>query len=401
MFEELNKRREAVAANIAKSFENDIEKARSGIYEDTPENRRLNRVGQQYGSKKKEEEPAGKSKSGGESGSYEHYAKQASDSALRRAAADDNAKPGVQEAANKEIKRRKETNKKNQQNNSWADKLKNVDIPVNVVDENFNFMNAKFNHYGNSDFGFSFAGYKDAKTGKLDVDLDDIYGLEPDQINEIHSALKSKFESDNAENKQKEKSKPKNEKKPKRQNPTALIKLGKDKAKKENKAVIAGIDEDGQQFFDDARNYAAGTDLDRVLYTIYPDGAYDVGFVEQKSALETLLDEDPTAYEKIAYSGLSNEDWLKKVSQGEDKTLADAAKERLQDLKKVKDVMTAFDDITMDDDEFDVLVDSIVGKSGAALKLRKTILSKDFNDDNDKRKAYESAIEQLVWMMKS
>lgn len=44
MFEELNKRREAVAANIAKSFENDIEKARSGIYADTPENRRLNRV---------------------------------------------------------------------------------------------------------------------------------------------------------------------------------------------------------------------------------------------------------------------------------------------------------------------------------------------------------------------
>ena len=199
MFEELNKRREAVASNIAKSFENDIEKARSGVYEDTPENRRLNRVGQQYGSKKKEEEPAGKSKSGGESGSYEHYAKQASDSALRRAAADDNAKPGVQEAAKKEIKRRKETNKKNQQNNSWADKLKNVDIPVNVVDENFNFMNAKFNHYGNSDFGFSFAGYKDAKTGKLDVDLDDIYGLEPDQINEIHNALKSKFEADNNE----------------------------------------------------------------------------------------------------------------------------------------------------------------------------------------------------------
>ena len=79
MFEELNKRREEVAANIAKSFENDIEKARSGIYEDTPENRRLNRVGQQYGSKKKEGEPSGKSKSSGESSSYEHHAKHSSD----------------------------------------------------------------------------------------------------------------------------------------------------------------------------------------------------------------------------------------------------------------------------------------------------------------------------------
>lgn len=81
MFEELNKRRQAVADNIAKSFENDIEKAlgagydpeggdgdnvekaRHGVYGDTAQNRRLNRVGQEYGSKKKEEAPSGKKQS--------------------------------------------------------------------------------------------------------------------------------------------------------------------------------------------------------------------------------------------------------------------------------------------------------------------------------------------------
>lgn len=132
MFEELNKRREAVAANIAKSFENDIEKARSGVYEDNPENRRLNRVGQKYGSKKKEEEPAGKSKSGGDSSSYEHHAKQSSDSApkslqdhaavtdsekLMRAANDEHADPKLREAANKELVKRGEQTNANKENN--------------------------------------------------------------------------------------------------------------------------------------------------------------------------------------------------------------------------------------------------------------------------------------------
>ena len=48
------------AENIAKAFGGDIEKARHGIYADTPENRRLRRVGQEYGSKKAEEAPKGR-----------------------------------------------------------------------------------------------------------------------------------------------------------------------------------------------------------------------------------------------------------------------------------------------------------------------------------------------------
>lgn len=36
-----------------------IEKSRSGVYQDTPENRRLHRVGQRYGEAKKPEEKKG------------------------------------------------------------------------------------------------------------------------------------------------------------------------------------------------------------------------------------------------------------------------------------------------------------------------------------------------------
>ena len=49
MFEELENHRSLVAKNINESFE----KARSGIYADTSENRKLGRVGMKYGEKKK------------------------------------------------------------------------------------------------------------------------------------------------------------------------------------------------------------------------------------------------------------------------------------------------------------------------------------------------------------
>jgi len=59
-------RRQAVQENIEKAFgsgmnlNEELEKARSGVYADTAENRRLNRVGQAYGHKKQEEMPNGK-----------------------------------------------------------------------------------------------------------------------------------------------------------------------------------------------------------------------------------------------------------------------------------------------------------------------------------------------------
>lgn len=58
--EDILKHQKAVMNNIAKSFvensEDNLEKARSGIYADNAENRRLNRVGQRYGSSKQDEQ---------------------------------------------------------------------------------------------------------------------------------------------------------------------------------------------------------------------------------------------------------------------------------------------------------------------------------------------------------
>ena len=54
------KHRNFVIGQIQKSFDNDIEKARSGIYADTAENRKLGRVGQEYGHAAKQREHADK-----------------------------------------------------------------------------------------------------------------------------------------------------------------------------------------------------------------------------------------------------------------------------------------------------------------------------------------------------
>lgn len=130
MFEELNKRRQAVADNIAKSFENDIEKAlgagydpeggdgdnvekaRHGVYGDTAQNRRLNRVGQEYGSKKKEEAPSSKKQSSekkedGGANKLSQSAAKASDKALERASKDPKASAEVKASAKKEMENRK------------------------------------------------------------------------------------------------------------------------------------------------------------------------------------------------------------------------------------------------------------------------------------------------------
>lgn len=111
MFEELNKRREVVAVNIAKSFENDIEKARSGIYSDNALNRKLNRVGQKYGSEKKGEDPAQKTSKQDDNyaSKVERYASGAKTENLKRAAADENAATEVRDAAKKELSKRGES----------------------------------------------------------------------------------------------------------------------------------------------------------------------------------------------------------------------------------------------------------------------------------------------------
>lgn len=97
------------------SYLNDIiseevfEKARKGKYADTAENRKLKRVGQEYGSKKQEEQTVEKEKKGepekdGKQPSIEEHARTASETALQNA-----AKGGDEElriAAKKELERR-------------------------------------------------------------------------------------------------------------------------------------------------------------------------------------------------------------------------------------------------------------------------------------------------------
>jgi hypothetical protein len=154
MFEELNKRRQAVADNIAKSFENDIEKAlgagydpeggdgdnvekaRHGVYGDTAQNRRLNRVGQEYGSKKKEEAPSGKKQSSekkedGGSNKLSQSAAKASDKALERASKDPKASAEVKASAKKEMENRKASGESKKGVNSAEKELTSLLDPLN------------------------------------------------------------------------------------------------------------------------------------------------------------------------------------------------------------------------------------------------------------------------------
>jgi hypothetical protein len=98
----------AVQGNIEKAFDVDFEKGRTGVYSDNAKNRRLNRVGQQYGHKKEQEQIAGGEKSGKKEESTDHakHAAGASDEVLRRAAADENADEKVRNAAKEELKNR-------------------------------------------------------------------------------------------------------------------------------------------------------------------------------------------------------------------------------------------------------------------------------------------------------
>lgn len=101
-----------VAQNIEKSCTEGIEiqKARSGVYSDNATNRKLNRVGQQYGGKKQpEQESGGKGNpKGDDEPNHAEHAKKASTEALKRAAADENADEKVRNAAKAELDKRGE-----------------------------------------------------------------------------------------------------------------------------------------------------------------------------------------------------------------------------------------------------------------------------------------------------
>lgn len=85
-----------------------IEKARHGVYADNAQNRRLQRVGQEYGRAAKEEDPA----EGGEGGipegnvSLQNHARQASEEALVKVANDPSADAEMRKVATAELERR-------------------------------------------------------------------------------------------------------------------------------------------------------------------------------------------------------------------------------------------------------------------------------------------------------
>ena len=110
------KHREDIKNNILKSFKtdleksengSDIEKARSGVYADTAENRKLNRVGQQYGSKKQEDEPNGEQSSKQEENkTLSEYAKETNDETFKKVIANKKASEELKNEAKKELERR-------------------------------------------------------------------------------------------------------------------------------------------------------------------------------------------------------------------------------------------------------------------------------------------------------
>lgn len=116
-FNELARRK---AYNISKGFinsEESIEKARTGVYSDNAENRKLNRVGKQYGTKAKEEESASKTpaKQDDEGGAaskpektLDDHAKEVSTENLRKVIASDKADEKMKAAAKRELTARGE-----------------------------------------------------------------------------------------------------------------------------------------------------------------------------------------------------------------------------------------------------------------------------------------------------
>ena len=98
-------------------FSNDnFEKGKSGVYADNPTNKRLNRVGQKYGSKAQEEVPEGKKTAkkeeskDGKKQSIDEQAKTASGSSLETASKE-SKDPEVRTAAHNELERREKEEK--------------------------------------------------------------------------------------------------------------------------------------------------------------------------------------------------------------------------------------------------------------------------------------------------
>lgn len=158
------------AQEILKGIDADnelFEKARHGVYADNAENRRLNRVGQEYGHAAEKKEPTGKQRSSGEQPTVEDHAGKASDEALKRAAADKNADEKVRQAAQKELQKRGG----GEDNGDKGDKNKKKDTNLDFLKdkrythvESFDFERLKFDdHSCDHVFNITVGSKKDMK----------------------------------------------------------------------------------------------------------------------------------------------------------------------------------------------------------------------------------------------
>nr|DAM23430.1 MAG TPA: hypothetical protein [Caudoviricetes sp.] len=92
---------------ILKGFQDDIEKARHGVYSDNAQNRRLQRVGQEYGKAAQKKEETGEQSSASEEGvSLQNHARSASEEALKKVANDPTADSQMRKVATQELERR-------------------------------------------------------------------------------------------------------------------------------------------------------------------------------------------------------------------------------------------------------------------------------------------------------
>lgn len=94
--------------NTEEVAEEPIEKARHGVYVDNAQNRRLQRVGQEYGQAAKEDPEGGGQEGGMPEGnvSLQNHARQASEEALTKVANDPQADPEMRKVATAELERR-------------------------------------------------------------------------------------------------------------------------------------------------------------------------------------------------------------------------------------------------------------------------------------------------------
>lgn len=141
-----------------------LEKARSGIYENTSENRRLKRVGQPYGTKKGEDaketkEPSKQEETTNKEGkdiSIDQYARQSSETALQEAAKGGNEE--LRLAAKKELDRRekeesvqeeeKDVDISNLDEKGIRDEIKKIDEKLTSLNEELNKLYSDLSLFG-------------------------------------------------------------------------------------------------------------------------------------------------------------------------------------------------------------------------------------------------------------